>query len=76
EDIGVYGKWVAKRKSLNGMKILASIGDIEDFAPIYHVNKKVRQSSLVQLIRSAFEEYGSLVEEILRNDLFEKYRLM
>lgn len=58
------------------MKILASKGDNEDFAPIYHVNKKVRQSTLVQLIRTAFEEYGSLVEEILPNDLLEKYRLM
>lgn len=76
EEIAVYGKWDAKRKSLNGMKILASKGDNEDFAPIYHVNKKVRQSTLVQLIRTAFEEYGSLVEEILPNDLLEKYRLM
>ena len=40
------------------------------------MNKKVRQSTLVQLIRTAFEEYGSLVEEILPNDLLEKYRLM
>ena len=31
---------------------------------------------MVQLIRTAFEEYGSLVEEILPNDLLEKYRLM
>ena len=76
EEIAVYGKWDAKRKSLNGMKILASKGDNEDFAPIYHVNKKVRQSTLVQLIRTAFEEYGSLIEEILPNDLLEKYRLM
>ena len=29
-----------QEKSLNGMKILASKGDNEDFAPIYHVNKK------------------------------------
>ena len=57
EEIAVYGKWDAKRKSLNGMKILASKGDNEDFAPIYHVNKKVRQSTLVQLIRTAFEEF-------------------
>lgn len=76
EEIAVYGKWDAKRKSLNGMKILASKGDNEDSAPIYHVNKKVRQSTLVQLIRTAFEEYGSLIEEILPNDLLEKYRLM
>ena len=76
EEIAVYGKWDAKKKSLNGMKILAAKNDGEDFAPIYHVNKKVRQSSLVQLIRIGFEKYGDLIEEILPLELMEKYRLM
>lgn len=76
EEIAVYGKWDAKKKSLNGMKILAAKHDGEDFAPIYHVNKKVRQSSLVQLIRIGFEKYGDLIEEILPLELMEKYRLM
>lgn len=76
EEIAVYGKWDAKKKSLNGMKILAAKNDGEDFAPIYHVNKKVRQSSLVQLIRTGFEKYGTLIEEILPLELIEKYRLI
>ncbi|WP_422392078.1 ATP-dependent DNA helicase RecG [Candidatus Enterococcus palustris] len=76
EEIAVYGKWDAKRKSLNGMKILAAKNDGEDFAPIYHVNKKVRQSSLIQLIRTGFEKYGNLIPEILPENLLEKYRLM
>ena len=76
EEIAVYGKWDAKRKALNGMKILASKNDGEEFAPIYHVNKKVRQSSLIQLIRTGFEKYESLIEEILPLELLEKYRLM
>lgn len=76
EEIAVYGKWDAKRKALNGMKILASQNEGEEFAPIYHVNKKVRQSSLIQLIRTGFEKYESLIEEILPIELIEKYRLM
>ncbi|MBL1226802.1 ATP-dependent DNA helicase RecG [Enterococcus sp. BWR-S5] len=76
EEIAVYGKWDAKRKSLNGMKILAAKNEGEEFAPIYHVNKRVRQSSLVQLIRTGFDEYGQLVEESLPLELIEKYRLM
>lgn len=76
EEIAVYGKWDAKRKSLNGMKILAAKNDGEDFAPIYHVNKKIRQSSLVQLIRTGFEKYSDLIPEILPKELIEKYRLM
>lgn len=76
EEIAVYGKWDAKRKALNGMKILASQNDGEEFAPIYHVNKKIRQSSLIQLIRTGFEKYGQQVEELLPIELIEKYRLM
>lgn len=76
EEIAVYGKWDAKRKSLNGMKILAAKQEGEEFAPIYHVNKKVRQSTLVQLIRLGFEKYGNLIDEDLPQPLVEKYRLM
>ncbi|MGC6769281.1 ATP-dependent DNA helicase RecG [Enterococcus sp. LJL51] len=76
EEIAVYGKWDAKRKALNGMKILASKNEGEDFAPIYHVNKRVRQSSLIQLIRTGFDTYGHLVEETLPLELMQKYRLM
>lgn len=76
EEIAVYGKWDAKRKSLNGMKILAAKNEGEEFAPIYHVNKRVRQSSLVQLIRTGFDEYGQLIEESLPLELIQKYRLM
>lgn len=75
EEIAVYGKWDAKRKSLSGMKILGSKKS-GDFAPIYHVNKSVRQSVLVDLIRQAFESYGDQIEEILPLTLTEKYRLL
>lgn len=75
EEIAVYGKWDAKRKSLNGMKILGSQA-VYDFSPIYHVNKSIRQTTLVDLIRRGFEEYGDLIEENLPNGLVEKYRLL
>ncbi|MGX7173447.1 ATP-dependent DNA helicase RecG [Enterococcus ratti] len=75
EEIAVYGKWDAKRKSLNGMKILGS-QTLNDFSPIYHVNKSIRQTTLVDLIRRGFEEYGSLIEENLPVRLVDKYRLL
>ncbi|MDT2606108.1 ATP-dependent DNA helicase RecG [Enterococcus hirae] len=75
EEIAVYGKWDAKRKSLNGMKILGSQA-VDDFSPIYHVNKSIRQTTLVDLIRRGFEEYGDFIEENLPNGLVEKYRLL
>lgn len=77
EDIAVFGKWDARRRALTGMKIIASKeGEVSDFAPIYHVNKHVRQSTLVDLIRQAFAEYGAGIEENLPQWLLEKYRLM
>ncbi|MBO0461502.1 MULTISPECIES: ATP-dependent DNA helicase RecG [unclassified Enterococcus] len=75
EEIAVYGKWDAKRKALNGMKILGSQSP-DDFSPIYHVNKSIRQTTLVDLIRRGFSEYGDFIEENLPLSLIEKYRLL
>ncbi|MGM0291643.1 MULTISPECIES: ATP-dependent DNA helicase RecG [Enterococcus] len=75
EEIAVYGKWDAKRKALNGMKILGSQSP-DDFSPIYHVNKSIRQTTLVDLIRRGFSEYSDLIEENLPLSLIEKYRLL
>ncbi|MDR0921918.1 MAG: ATP-dependent DNA helicase RecG [Lactobacillales bacterium] len=77
QDIAVYGKWDAKRKSLTGMKILGSIQKGEEFAPIYHVNKSVKQNELVKFIKEAFDKgYGVLIPENLPKVLREKYRLV
>lgn len=76
EEIAIFGKWDAKRKALSGMKILGSKDNQEaDFAPIYHLNKKVRQGTLVELIKKTFELYGDVIEEWLPPELLEKYRL-
>ncbi|GMA47934.1 ATP-dependent DNA helicase RecG [Tetragenococcus muriaticus] len=75
EDIAVYGKWDAKRKSLTGMKILGANQEGE-FAPIYHVSKAIRQQTLVDLIKKAFARFGEQLEENLPLSLMEKYRLL
>lgn len=75
EELAVYGKWDAKKKALTGMKILGS-GQQGDFAPIYHVSQKVKQKTLIPLIRQAFADYGNQIKENLPLALREKYRLM
>nr|WP_137613234.1 ATP-dependent DNA helicase RecG [Enterococcus viikkiensis] len=75
EELAVYGKWDAKRKSMTGMKILGG-KQTEEYAPIYHVTKAIRQSTLVDLIKVAFEKFGEQVTENLPDYLIEKYRLM
>ena len=76
EEIAIYGKWDGRRKALTGMKILATQEEELDFSPIYHVNKQMRQKTLIDLIRQAWETYGSHMEENLPEWLIEKYRLM
>lgn len=75
EEIAVYGKWDAKRKALTGMKILGSKAT-EEFAPIYHVSKSIRQTTLVELIKASFTGYFNQLTENLPENLLEKYRLM
>lgn len=75
EELAVYGKWDAKKKALTGMKILGS-GHQGDFAPIYHVSQKVKQKTLIPLIRQSFADYGDQIKENLPLALREKYRLM
>lgn len=75
EEIAIYGRWDAKRQTLNGMKILSSSSQNEGFSPIYHVNKSIRQTTLIQLIKQAFEQYYSYIEENLPQNLVDKYRL-
>lgn len=74
-EIAVYGKWDAKRQALTGIKILSAASD-EDFSPIYHVNKQIRQGTLVKLIRVAFDTYGDAITEILPQPLLEQYHLI
>ncbi|GFH43270.1 ATP-dependent DNA helicase RecG [Lactococcus hodotermopsidis] len=74
-EIAIYGKWDAKKLSITGMKIL---GQVENgFQPVYHVMQGVKQSSLVALIQTAFDNgCGELIEENLPDFLLQKYRLV
>ena len=77
QEIAVYGRYDAKRKRLSGMKIIATKNENESsLKPVYHVNKQIRQSTLVKLIKIALDEYGDLLEEILPANLVQKYQLV
>lgn len=76
EEIAIYGKWDGRRKALTGMKVLATQEEELDFSPIYHVNKQIRQKTLVDLIKQTWELYGHLLPENLPDWLTSKYRLM
>ncbi|MGV0167371.1 ATP-dependent DNA helicase RecG [Furfurilactobacillus sp. WILCCON 0119] len=75
QQTAVYGKWDATRKSLSGMKVITSAGDAA-FGAIYTTNKSVRQSTIAQLVKQAYEGYHDVIYSILPASLITKYRLL
>ncbi|MER2225648.1 MAG: ATP-dependent DNA helicase RecG [Carnobacterium sp.] len=78
EEIAVFGKWDAKRKSLTGMKILGTKSGSEqgDFESVYSANKHIKQSTILQLITEAFKLYQEHIPEVIPAELRTKYRLI
>lgn len=79
EELAVFGKWDAKRKSLTGIKILGTASadqDGGDFESIYRTNKGIKQKTLFDLVTKAYQEYHELIPETLPDFLRKKYRLV
>ncbi|KRM79703.1 ATP-dependent DNA helicase RecG [Lapidilactobacillus dextrinicus DSM 20335] len=75
EEVAIYGKWNEQRKSVVGMKIISQSTD-NALDPIYSVNKQVRQKKLVELIQTAFKNYGALLGNVLPDDIRQHFRLL
>ncbi len=78
DEVAVYGKWDAQRHSLVGMKLIASQQKCQsnDYQPIYTVNKAIKQKTLVQLIKVAYDKYHPLLKDVVPLSLRQRYRLM
>lgn len=76
EEIAIFGKWDAKRRSLTGMKIIGTANGDEDFSPIYRVSKQIKQRTVIELIKQGFSLVGTDIPETLPEELLEAYRLM
>ncbi|WP_124057663.1 ATP-dependent DNA helicase RecG [Vaginisenegalia massiliensis] len=72
----IYGKWQANNQSLLGMKLIKAQSEGDHFEPVYSTVKGLKQSTLVQTIRQALEQYGPLIPEVVPDYLNHKYRLM
>ena len=74
-NIAVFGKWDKAKASLTGMKLLAQVED--DLQPVYRVAQGISQTSLVKLIKTAFDQgLDLLIEENLPGVLLERYQLL
>lgn len=74
-NIAVFGKWDKTKASLTGMKLLAQ--DEDDLQPVYRVAQGISQTSLIKLIKTAFDQgLDLLIEENLPQVLLERYHLL
>ena len=74
-NIAVFGKWDKAKASLTGMKLLAQVED--DLQPVYRVAQGISQTSLIKLIKIAFDQgLDLLIEENLPQVLLERYQLL
>ena len=76
KEIAVYGKYNAARQSLSGFKFVAAKENDSGMAPIYSVNRNIRQKKLVDLINLALNDYLSDIEDIVPQEIRQKYRLL
>lgn len=72
----VYGKWQSNQQNLMGMKLIKQAENDQDFAPIYHTTKGLRQPQIIQAITQAFEDYSSSIPEVIPTYLNDKYQMI
>lgn len=74
-NIAIFGKWDKAKASLTGMKLLAQVED--DLQPVYRVAQGISQTTLIKLIKTAFDQgLDLLIEENLPQVLLERYHLL
>ncbi|EXJ24219.1 ATP-dependent DNA helicase RecG [Alkalibacterium sp. AK22] len=72
----VYGKWDGARRQLNGIKILPVSSSSQGKEAVYHTTKSIRQSTLIKLIRQAWDAYEGCISEYMPESLLKQLELM
>ncbi len=76
KEVAVYGKYNVARQSLSGFKFVAAKENDSGMAPIYPVNKHIRQKKLVDLINLAINDFLNKVTDVVPEAVRRKYRLL
>lgn len=74
KEVLIYGRFDKNRSSMAGIKILQS-SDSNQMSSIYPANKHVRQSTIKETVKLAYEEYKDCIFNIVPDDLRNKYKL-
>ena len=76
KEVAVYGKYNISRQSLAGFKFIAAKENDSGMAPIYSVNRHLRQKKLIDFINIALDKYLPAVDDVVPVDIRRKYRLL
>lgn len=77
EEIAVFGTWDALRKQLTGIKLLFQTKEGEENRePVYRSSKRIKQPTLIKLIKQSWNDYQAYIPEKLPEFLHKKYELV
>ncbi|MDN2612120.1 MULTISPECIES: ATP-dependent DNA helicase RecG [Apilactobacillus] len=74
KEVIIYGRFDKAKASLSGIKILSSV-DGNEMNPIYPANKHIRQKTISDLVKLAFDEYKDVIDDVIPEDIIAKYKL-
>ena len=76
KEVAIYGKYNSARQSLAAFKFVAAKENDSGMAPIYSVNRQIKQKKLIDLINLALDDYLAEVDDVVPNKIRQKYRLL
>lgn len=74
KELVVHGVYDSARRTITGIKIISDNGD-DQFDSVYPTSKEVKQTTLRPLIKTAFEEYQTVIPEIVPANLRSALKL-
>ncbi|GAA6113181.1 ATP-dependent DNA helicase RecG [Apilactobacillus apinorum] len=74
KEVLIHGRFDKAKASLAGIKILSSV-DNNEMNAIYPANKHIRQKTISDLVKLAFDEYKDAIDDIIPNKIIDKYKL-
>ncbi|MGL4698645.1 MAG: ATP-dependent DNA helicase RecG [Apilactobacillus waqarii] len=74
KEVLIYGRFDKAKASLSGIKILSSV-DGNEMNPIYPASKHIRQKTISDLVKLAFDEYKDVIDDVIPEDIIAKYKL-
>jgi len=76
KEVAIYGKYNVARQSLAAFKFIAAKENDSGMAPIYSVNRQIKQKKLIDLINLALDDYLAEVDNVVPTKIRQKYRLL